>query len=33
MAGGMMVSLGIYGLWADYINADPRPSHALRPQR
>jgi hypothetical protein len=25
MAGGMMVSLGVYWLWSDFINADPRP--------
>jgi hypothetical protein len=25
MAGGMMVFLGVYWLWADFINADPRP--------
>jgi hypothetical protein len=25
MAGAMMLSLGLYWLWADFINADPRP--------
>jgi hypothetical protein len=25
MAGSMMVALGLYWLWVDFINADPRP--------
>lgn len=25
MAGSMMLALGLYWLWADFVNADPRP--------
>jgi len=25
LAGSMMLAIGLYWLWADFINADPRP--------